>query len=831
MTIAIARMAARLSHNRILDKRGIGVSRMRTAREFGIYIFVVLIIAALLGACGDSSDPSEQSRSSGDGSLAVQVHWIESPDRMAYASEAGFVCGGGPREVVTVEVYIFNKNNDLIKKSRSFPCLDGHGRVDGVPAGSERWVVLVGKNSNGHVTYCGQQDHIVVTAGNTTDSIEIDAAPFLPESLSLSPGDQQMGLFFEPVSGADTYHVYWQNTLGENGKIENVESGDSVMGLVNGITYYYRLVAANSGGESEPSAQVGATPSVPLPSAPADASASPGNSQVTIRFNSVEGAMSYNLYWKEGPEGGVDLETDHCIEGIVSPYVHDGLGNGTTYHYVVTAVGPGGQSAASAEVSATPQIPISGAPGDVSATAHSRKVIIQFSGVTGADGYNLHWGFDAQNLTEEISGIAPGYEHAGLSNGKTYYYAVSAYNTVGESGYSPVVSARPEFTAADVTMLHASDLEVNQGFGNAVAADGGYLVVGAPFADRDTVDVAGAVYIFRRTGLDSWDAGFKIVNPNVAVQEQDRFGISVDIDGDYAVIGANRENGGPAAAYVYRRTGTNIWEFAARLALEGMVAADFAYGERVAITGNDVIVGVPCQDYLSSNTGAAYIFHRNVDNSWSAAVPIIPSALQSGDLYGRAVDADGDLVIVGAGGGPGAAYIFKKLQSGEWYNEARLAPPGLGDQDWFGRHVAISGNRVAVSAEATDHGVEGDPDNKFQAGAVYVFQRSPGGSLWDQGTKIAAVTPFESGYFGKDVAIDGEALLVGARDSGIDTSAYLFRLVDQHWTLAATLKAPDSRYELDYYGESAALDGGFAIVGAYYRDVDGVDCPGAVFVH
>ncbi len=796
----------------------------------GMKGFIVLLIAALVCACGATGDQSEQSRSSGKGSLAVQVHWIEPADRLASASRAAFVCGEGPGDVAFVEVYIFNNNNDLIKKSPSFPCTQGRGRVDGVPAGSERRVVLVGKNADGQVTYCGQQDHIVVIAGQTTDPVEIDATPFLPGNFSLSPGDQQIGLFFDPVAGADTYHVYWQNTLGAEGKIENVENGDIITDLINGQTYYYRLVAANSGGESEPSQQVGATPSVPPPPAPAGVAASPADSQVTIKFDSIQGALSYNLYWKQGPAGGVDIETDNRIEGISPIYVHDGLANGTAYHYVVTAVGPGGQSPASNEVSATPQIPISGAPGDVSATAHARKVVIQFSAVPGADGYNLYWGYDALNLTEEISDITSGYEHTGLSNGRTYYYAVSAYNTIEESGLSPVVSAVPEFSSADVTMLHASDLEDNQGFGNDVAMDGDYLVAGAPFADRGSVGVAGAAYVFRRTGVDSWDAGFKIANPSVTVAEQDRFGASVDIDGDYVVVGANYENGGPAAAYVYKRTGDNIWEFAARLAVDEMVAADFAFGESVAISGDNVIVGVPCKDYLSDNSGAAYVFHRNADNTWTSASPLVPASVASGDLYGYSVAADGDLIIVGTLGGD-AAYIYKKLQSGEWYHEARLAPPGIGDQDGFGSHVAISGNCAVVSAESTNYGVESDPDYKYQAGAVYVFQRSLGGTLWDQGTKIQAVVPYKSGYFGKAVAVNGDSLLVGARDSGIDTSAYLFRLAGQQWTHTVTLKAPDSAYELDYYGESVALESELAIVGAYNRDVDGETCPGAVFIH
>jgi len=86
---------------------------------------------------------------------------------------------------------------------------------------------------------------------------------------------------------------------------------------------------------------------------PQNVTATAGDRLVTVTWSPVSGATSYNLYWST--TSSVTKITGTKIEGVSSPYGHDsGLTNGTTYYYVVTAVGPDGESAESSEVSATP---------------------------------------------------------------------------------------------------------------------------------------------------------------------------------------------------------------------------------------------------------------------------------------------------------------------------------------------------------------------------------------------------------------------------------------------------------------------------------------------
>ena len=112
------------------------------------------------------------------------------------------------------------------------------------------------------------------------------------------------------------------------------------------------VTAVNSYGESNASAEVSATPLGTVPLAPAGVSATAGNRVVTVLWDNVSNATSYNIYWST--TSGVTKATGTKISSVTSPYNHTNRTNNTTYYYVVTAVNSYGESIESAEVSETP---------------------------------------------------------------------------------------------------------------------------------------------------------------------------------------------------------------------------------------------------------------------------------------------------------------------------------------------------------------------------------------------------------------------------------------------------------------------------------------------
>jgi predicted phage tail protein len=178
---------------------------------------------------------------------------------------------------------------------------------------------------------------------------------------------------------------------------------------------------------------------------PTGVTVTPGDGQATIAWTAVPSATSYNIYWST--TAGVTPANGTQITGATSPYTITGLTDGTPYYFVVTAVniplnGGTGESAASSQVSCIPD-PV---PTGVAATPGDNQATIAWTAVTGATSYNVYWstttGVTPANGTQITSAANP-YTLTGLTNGKTYYFVVTAVNGSGESAPSSQLSCTP----------------------------------------------------------------------------------------------------------------------------------------------------------------------------------------------------------------------------------------------------------------------------------------------------------------------------------------------------------------------------------------------------
>ena len=200
-------------------------------------------------------------------------------------------------------------------------------------------------------------------------------------------------------------------------------------------------LTAQDGGGPTPDASADAAPL----QAPGDIKATAGNTQVSVSWTPVVGAIGYNLYWMTA--SGVTPSTGAKVLGVTSPYAHTGLTNGKTYFYIVTALSGAAESSASGEASATPYGGAAvGIPSGLAATAGNGQNTVSWSPVTGATGYNLYWGSSSgvsKSNGTKIAGVQSPYTHSGLTNGTPYYYVVTAHDATSESAESTQASATP----------------------------------------------------------------------------------------------------------------------------------------------------------------------------------------------------------------------------------------------------------------------------------------------------------------------------------------------------------------------------------------------------
>ena len=551
----------------------------------------------------------------------------------------------------------------------------------------------------------GQTYYYVVTGVNVDSEGEVSseasatpaastAIPSAPASMQATAGDKQATILWDPVAGATFYNIYWSTAAGvtaSSNKVYNAPSPYVHAGLTNDTTYYYSVSAVNSAGESSLSPEASAAPvsASTAPAAPVNAQLAPGDGKLTLSWDPVANATSYNIYWSL--HSGVSTASNK-ITSAEFPYAHMGLTNNNTYYYRVSAVNSAGESALSTETSAQPRALFSAENKLISSPTETSAYFGESVSISGD--YAVIGAYAKDEKGEANAGAAYIFHRTG-----------------------------PDTWDAG-TKLTASDPEAYAYFGNSVSISGDYAVIGAYAKDEGGNAGAGAAYIFHRSGPNTWDAGAKLTASDPEVSAL--FGYSVSISGDYAVVGSNwKDEGGNAnagAAYIFHRTGPNTWDSGTKLTASDPEASAY-FGESVSLSGDYAIVGAYGKDEGgNAGTGAAYIFHRTGPNTWDAGTKLTASDLEASAYFGNSVSISGDYAVMGAKGkneggntDAGAVYVFHRTDTNTWGSGAKLTASDLEADARFGASVSISGDYAIVGAEGKNEVGSAD------AGAAYIY--------------------------------------------------------------------------------------------------------------
>jgi len=310
--------------------------------------------------------------------------------------------------------------------------------------------------------------------------------------------------------------------------------------------------------------------------------------------------------------------------------------------------------------------------------------------------------------------------------------------------------------------------------------------------------------VFVRSGT-TWtqQAYLKASNTDFA----DNFGISVAIDQDTIVVGADGES-------------------------------SFASG----VNGNQL-------DNTASKAGAAYVFVRS-GASWTQQAYLKASNPEEDDHFGNAVAVHGDRIAVAAefedssasgidgsqrdngSEDSGAVYVFERSGT-TWTQDAYIKASNTDTGDSYGASLGLSGNTLAVGArleESNATGIGGDQSNNAltYSGAVYVYENN--GGSWSQQAYIKASNADAFDFFGSDLNLQSDFLIVGAYAEnsatvGVDGNqsdnsassagaAYVFERMNGNWTQISYLKASNTE-EGDVFGNSVAITQDYAAAGAF----------------
>ncbi len=366
-------------------------------------------------------------------------------------------------------------------------------------------------------------------------------------------------------------------------------------------------------------------------------------------------------------------------------------------------------------------------------------------------------------------------------------------------------------------------------FGTSIAMDSDVLVVGA-MLDTGAEWGSGRVHVYRREGV-LWDPAQIIVAPDGDLT--DMLGSSVELHDGTLIAGAwwDEENGvRSGSAYVFEENVDGTFVFVSKLlASDGMPEATF--GRAVAVSGDFAVVGAPLQSTVGSVAGSAYLYERVADG-WIQTAQILPEDLAAGDRFGISVDMDGTMVAIGsswADSERGRVDLFEVGTGGSVLQVDSLQPAAIDPGDQFGFDVALDGDALLVGAYLDD---ELDVDG----GSVWFYGNTPAGWSLEQGP-VAEGSLGPGAQRGVSVDLKGYQALVGARYGasafGAPRSgmAITYLQFEFGWEPFAYLSAAEAQTESEF-GWGVALDGSsdrYGAVSAPYADVS-IEDDGIAFV-
>ena len=423
---------------------------------------------------------------------------------------------------------------------------------------------------------------------------------------------------------------------------------------------------------------------------------------------------------------------------------------------------------------------------------------------------NSRW-LQHQKLTASDGAAADYFGYAVSLKGNTAVVGAYGNDDKGSTTGSAYIFARSGTTWKQQQKILGADSAAGDYFGYAVSAHGDTVLVGAYF-DDDRGSNSGSAYVFARSG-STWTQQQKLTAGNGG--GDDRFGFSVAVEGDVALVGAYYEDTrgtNAGSAYVFARSGST-WKQQQMLTATNAGSYDY-FGYAVSMGGNTALVGAHQEDTRGSNAGAAYVFTSS-GSAWKQQKMLVAADGQGGDYFGYSVSMGLDQALVGAlyedarAGNAGAAYVYYRSGS-TWTQQRKLTAHDGANSDYYGIAVAISGDTALSGADLDD-------DKGTNSGSVY-FHRL---CLTPDEKKITASDGYYSDYFGAAVSVHGDTALVGAQyddDKGTNSgSAYVFARIGNAWGQQQKLVASDGAAH-DYFGYAVSVHGDTALVGAYYDD-------------
>lgn len=256
-------------------------------------------------------------------------------------------------------------------------------------------------------------------------------------------------------------------------------------------------------------------------------------------------------------------------------------------------------------------------------------------------------------------------------------------------------------------------------------------------------------------------------------------------------------------------------------------------GYDVDIVGDLAVAGEPAYNDISlERRGALHVYTRK-DGAWTETAILKHAHAKVNDNLGFRVTISDEYVVSATND---SIYVFKKAFGNFWKQQKAFVPGNLPAEGLSVSSLDLFGDYLVVGhASLKINGV-------FNIGGVYIFKQTNGN--WVQQARLVSPNNSEYDWFGSDVSIYENYVLVGARggdlynggdDQGPGTHGgkvyvYARKGVDQ-WVLLSNVNlVPNDIAFGDNYGAHIDFRGDYAIIGATNQRINGEE-KGSAYIY
>jgi len=258
--------------------------------------------------------------------------------------------------------------------------------------------------------------------------------------------------------------------------------------------------------------------------------------------------------------------------------------------------------------------------------------------------------------------------------------------------------------------LFANDAQSGDHFGQSVSLYEDRALIGSPYND-DNGPETGSIYIFGFDGSE-WSQSQKLTANNE--DEGDLYGISVSLSDNRALVGATNDfvNGSRSGSVTVIEFNGMHWQQTEKLFPEDGAEND-KFGASISLYGDRALIGATSND-------SAYVFDFN-GVSWMQSQQINASGVfVENQHFGSSVSLFEDVALIGSqsdsinGNRTGSAYLFNFIKS-EWLQIQKITDVDGQFEDRFGGKVSLSNDHALI-------GAINDNDRGTNSGSAYAYE-------------------------------------------------------------------------------------------------------------